>query len=165
MQWYVVHTKAREEHKACLQLKEQGYEVFLPLCKAVRKHARKTDIVLKPLFPRYLFVGFDVNTDPWRKINSTRGVSYIMQQGDKPIAVRGKVIEQFKQKSDHRGVVTSGLFDALKKGDKLEIVSGSFEGMDATFETMTDQERVNVLLTILGREVRLSLPIYELKAA
>ena len=59
MFWYVVATKLRLETLAKKHLENQGYEVFLPRISQIRKHARKIEKVLKPLFPGYLFIRFN----------------------------------------------------------------------------------------------------------
>jgi transcriptional antiterminator RfaH len=70
-QWYVVNTKAREETKALFNLKRQGFNPYLPQYKKTRRHARRTDTVLAPLFPKYLFVKFDLDMENWSWFLST----------------------------------------------------------------------------------------------
>ena len=57
--WFAVYSRARAEATAQEHLRRQGYEVYLPRHLKRRRHARRTDFVLAPLFPRYLFVAFD----------------------------------------------------------------------------------------------------------
>ena len=38
------------------------------------RHARKTEIVLCPLFPGYVFVCLDIGEQRWRAVNGTFGV-------------------------------------------------------------------------------------------
>ena len=58
--WYVVQTQANAEHKAVAHLGRQGFTTYLPRYLKRRRHARRVDIVPRPLFPRYLFVSIDV---------------------------------------------------------------------------------------------------------
>ena len=74
--WYVVHTRPFQEEKATFNLSKQGFAFYLPKYLKPRRHARRTDLVLKPLFPRYLFVQWDTEIDPWRSIYGTIAVSY-----------------------------------------------------------------------------------------
>ena len=67
IRWYVVQTQVNGELKAAQNLMRQGFEVYLPCYLKRRRHARKIDLVSKPLFPRYLFVAIDVATQrAWR---------------------------------------------------------------------------------------------------
>ena len=54
LRWYVVQTHVHAESKAAAHLLRQGYETYLPRYLKRRRHARKIDLVSKPLFPRYL---------------------------------------------------------------------------------------------------------------
>ena len=52
MRWFVVYTQPLKETVAKQHLEEQGYDVYLPMFKKTRRHARRIDEVLQPLFPR-----------------------------------------------------------------------------------------------------------------
>ena len=95
-QWYVVNTKAREETKALFNLKRQGFNTYLPQYKKMRRHARKTDIILTPLFPKYLFVEFNLDMENWACINSTFGVSKLIRFGSVPTPVPTNLIDEIK---------------------------------------------------------------------
>ena len=79
--WYVVRTQPHREARAYYQLQNQNYQVFLPRFPKSRRHARKFDTVLAPLFPRYLFVGLDLTRHPWRSVNGTYGVEHLLMRG------------------------------------------------------------------------------------
>ena len=64
--WFVVHTLPHRESGAKGHLENQGYRTFLPRRWKTRRHARKLETVLAPLFPRYLFIALDLNRDRWR---------------------------------------------------------------------------------------------------
>jgi len=66
--WYVVQTQVNSETKAALNLRRQGFEIYLPRHLKRRRHARKVEIAAKPLFPRYLFVTIDRTAQRWRSI-------------------------------------------------------------------------------------------------
>lgn len=59
MNWYAVYTQAGKERFALQNLANQGFEAYLPSYRKRRRHARRVDTVLAPLFPRYLFVRMD----------------------------------------------------------------------------------------------------------
>src|SRR6185437_1454428 len=79
--WYAVYTQPHAEPKALDHLLRQGYSAYLPRYRAKVSHARRRQIVLRPLFPRYLFVAVDRATMPWRPILSTVGVTDIVRTG------------------------------------------------------------------------------------
>lgn len=165
--WYVVQTKPNDEMKAKMHLLRQGFEVFLPLHKTIRRHARKTEIVNKPLFPRYLFVKMDLDTARWRSINGTRGVVCIVQQDMIPVAVPYGIVEMFKEQADIKGVVPLESLGVFETGKDYEVTTGTFEGYVGSCVKLEgcQEERVALLLDLLGREVEVSIPTYQLKAA
>src|SRR5258706_16252721 len=72
--WYAVNCLSNREFLASSQLRNQGFRTFLPRRLTTRRHARKFDTVMRPLFPGYLFVQLDLSRDRWRSINGTLGV-------------------------------------------------------------------------------------------
>lgn len=163
-QWFVVHTQPSKEALAEQQLREQGFEVYLPRYKRTRRHARKVDTILSPLFPRYLFVGLDIEVDRWRSINGTRGVSYVLTFNESPASVPADTIRALKAQESEEGIVSLGALAMFVKGAKVRILEGSFTGYTAIFESMDDKQRVQLLLKFLGRETTIFVPSYAVEA-
>src|ERR1700752_4987648 len=103
--WFVVQTQVNGEAKAAQNLKQQGYDVYLPRYLKRRRHARKVDFTAKPLFPRYVFVAIDMATQRWRSVQSTYGVSRLVTNGDEPAMVPEGVISTLKAREDAKGFV------------------------------------------------------------
>jgi len=164
-QWFVVHTQPLKESVACHHLIEQDFEVYLPRFKKTRRHARKVDEVLAPLFPRYLFVGMDLEADGWRSVQGTRGVSYLLMMDGRPAIIPSRMIEDLKDQETSDGLVPINSMALFAKGDKVRVLDGVFKDYVATFEKMDDKQRVQLLLTFLGRETKVSLPFYAVEAA
>ena len=74
-EWIVAHCHANAEFKAEAHLKRLGFEVYLPKHKKTRRHARRLEAVIRPLFPRYLFIGFNEASTHWHSIRSTIGIN------------------------------------------------------------------------------------------
>lgn len=163
--WYVVHTRANAEARAFDNLRRQGFEVFLPRHKRRRVHARRVEIVERPLFPRYLFVAFDLVAAPWRSILGTFGVADLLRHGDMPAPMPADVVEALQSDQDrHR-------FDAVdpaklwRAGDAVRVLTGPFADLIGKFHALADSERVVVLLDLLGREVQARIPARAIVAA
>ncbi len=165
MNWFVVYTLPAKEIVARQHLKEQGYEVYLPMFKKTRRHARRVDEVLQPLFPRYLFVGLDVKIDSWRAVNGTRGVAYLLLNDGHPLGIPTSIIEGLQAEEDEQGLVPITCVETFVKGEKLRIVDGTFKDQIAVFEAMDDKKRVQLLLSFLGRDTKISIPAYAVEAA
>ena len=157
--WYVVQTHARREDQAVHHLKRQGFKVYLPRYLKKRRHARKIDWHPFPLFPRYLFVSFDLNINQWRSIHSTVGVSRLIMFGDKPIPVPAGVVEGIQAREDEKGMVGLGHNGSLQTGDTAQVLDGALSEFDCIFDHADDRQRAFVFLEFLGRMVKVRLPI------
>lgn len=150
--WYAIHTLPKSEKKAEFNLTRQGFDVFCPQLKKTRRHARKVDTVLAPLFPSYIFTRLDVDEQPWRSINGTFGVAYIVGRGERPQPVPVGLIEAIAAHQSAVGAVELPKV-VFQPGDKLMLEDGPFKGLVGEFDRMKDQERVMVLLNLMGGKV------------
>ena len=157
--WCAVQTHVRSEDKAAFHLRRQGYEVFLPKHLKRRNHARRIDWVSAPQFPRYLFVAIDPDTTPLWAIRSTVGVSSLICFGDVPAAVPADIITEIKVRQDEKGLVKTHTGCAFKRGDRVRIIDGPLSDLEGLFDSPNDAERVTILLTLMGREVKVRVPL------
>ena len=162
--WYVAHTQPQAEAKASWHLKNQGFAIYLPHYLKVRRHARRSDRVLAPLFPRYLFITMDLAVTQWRTIRSTIGISALVCHGDRPTPVPKGVIEAIRAREGDNGAVTLEAAQPFDKGDRVQVVEGVLRGLIGLFEGTTDEERVIILLTLLGRQVRVRVALETVQA-
>ena len=70
--------------------------MYLPRYRKVRRHSRRFERVLAPLFPHYLFVRLDMERQRWRPILSTYGVHHLICNGIAPASVLKTVIDAIK---------------------------------------------------------------------
>ena len=162
--WYVVQTQPHAEARAQEHLRRQGFTTYLPRLIKSRRHARKTEQVSRPLFPRYMFVLIDSTHQGWHAIRSTFGVSSLVGGDTGPTPVRDGVIEALRQREGADGHFH---FDAPKfmRGAAVRVLDGVFASCLGLFESMNDKDRVAVLLDLLGRRVRVVLEAESVAAA
>ena len=163
--WYVVHTQPHHEARADVNLQRQGFATYLPRYLRTRRHARRTETVARPLFPRYLFVALDVTRDRWRAIHSTFGVSHLVQAGEEPISVPAGVVEEIRAREGQDGLVALGLAAGISPGSRVRLIDGIFADAKGVLERVADDRRVAVLLELLGREVRVFVPAASVRMA
>jgi transcriptional antiterminator RfaH len=155
--WYVVQTQPHAETKAMGHLIRQGFAAYLPRYLKRRRHARRVEMVAAPLFPRYLFVTVDIETQRWRSIHSTTGVARLVCNGDDPAPVPADVVAALQRREDTAGFVTLERRQQFAPGERVRVVDGVFADNLGLFEGMADRERVAILLDLLGRKVRILL--------
>jgi transcriptional antiterminator RfaH len=157
-QWFAVHSQANAEQKALLNLRTQGFEAYLPHYMKTRRHARRVNHVKAPLFPRYLFVRLDPERHRWRAVNSTYGVSHLICQGELPAPVSDRLIDEIRGREDASGAIRLNRIIPPKPGECVRIVSGPMMDMTGIFECELDEDRVVILLDIIGRSTRVTAP-------
>lgn len=162
--WYVVYTRARGEAWAAGNLVRQGFEVYFPKIRQEVRHARRIRSVLAPLFPRYLLVRLDTENQRWRSVNGTFGVSHIICQGETPAPLADRVIAAIREREDESGVVRL-LPRGLKPGDRVRLREGAFADCSALLKEICGRERAILLLELMGRSVRVTVPLENIAAA
>ena len=155
--WCVAQTHPHAEAKASWHLQRQGFETYLPRYLKKRRHARRTEAVAAPLFPRYLFVAVDMTTQRWLSIRSTIGVARLVCDGDRPAVVPTSVFDALKRREDANGLILLDHKPRFLPGDKVCVLDGAFQNCLGLYEGMSSNERVTILLDLLGRKVRVNL--------
>ena len=162
--WYVIHALSNQEFRAKLNLQRQNYIVYLPQYIGTRKHARKVEKIVKPLFPRYLFIQLDLLHDNISSINSTFGVNKIVALGKEPSIISNEVIKNFMDLEDNKGNLDCIVNSRFKIGENIKIKDGVLKGNNAVFMGINENQRVSVLLSMMGRKLNISMPSLSLQA-
>lgn len=157
-QWYLVQSKPRQAERAELNLVQQGYCVFHPRLMVERIHRGRRVNVDESLFPNYLFIRLQRWVDNWYPLRSTRGVSRLVAFGREPLPVADALIEEIRRRLEVRPVEP-----ALRLGQKVQIVDGPFRGLDAIFKAHQGEQRVQLLIEMLHRQVTVALPLADIR--
>lgn len=155
--WYAIYTKPHKEFFSHKELKKQNFEVYYPKIKKTIKHARKTSSVIRPFFPRYIFVSLDIARDQWSSVNYTPGVNRLICAGDIPVKIPDMVINELFSAEDDQGLLEYIPSPSWKIGEEIKIKEGPFSGLNALFAGLSDDMRVNVLLDIMGRSLNIPM--------
>ena len=75
------------------------------------------------------------------------------------------MVDGLKGREDEKGFIK--LINPLRfvRGDQVRVLDGVFSNWVGLFEGMTDEERVTVLLELLGRKVRVVMDLDSVAAA
>jgi transcriptional antiterminator RfaH len=154
MDWYLVHTKPRQEAIALANLEQQGYECYMPLAKVERIRHRRAQIFNEPLFPRYIFIHLDSSNEgkSWSPIRSTLGVNQMVHFGNRAAKLDESLIAMLRLRDPLRP--EKALF---KSGDAVLIQDGPFSGIEAVYQIADAQRRAMILLEFLHKPVTLQI--------
>ena len=147
MAWYVVRTKPHQERIAHVHLNQLCEETLLPMLK--------WESAVEPLFPGYLFARFDLQAR-YRAVKFARGVLNIVEFGLQPAEVEDATIEAIKERLEDG--YARIMEPSFHEGQVVRIAAGPLAGLEAVFvRAMKKQQRVCVLLNMLGRHTEMTL--------
>jgi transcriptional antiterminator RfaH len=152
MNWYLVHTKLRQEKIALENLDRQGYQCYLPTMPSEKLRQGVLTVADKPLFPRYLFIrlGQGDSSRSWAPIRSTKGVSRLVSFGIEPARVDDNLIELLRTQEASVQTKPERLF---KAGERVRLTEAPFAGIEGIYQIADGERRVMVLIEILSRTV------------
>jgi transcriptional antiterminator RfaH len=162
--WYTVFCKPRGEEVAETNLRRQGYSVYLPRLLTRRRRAGNLSNCISPLFPRYLFLRPRDSAQSLAPVRSTLGVATIVRFGLRPALVAEAIIEQLRRCED----AVAGMHfqqNSFPSGATVKFIDGPFSGLEAIFSKETGEDRVIVLLEMLGKTNSLTVDSTCLAAA
>lgn len=170
-QWYVIHTRPRQEQRADENLRAWGIETLSPLISVSGNHPKRNSRTVaplrqrprvpRPLFPGYIFAKFPY-TRLSHKVRFTRGILNVVSFGETPTPVDNELISIIRDRIEANGLVR--LVDELSPNDKVMIKSGPFAGFMGVFEkSLRDPERVVVLLSTINFQARIVIEEERLK--
>jgi transcriptional antiterminator RfaH len=155
--WYLVHARPRQEGVAAEHLERQGYAAYLPRLRLPRLRRSRWHEAIEPLFPRYLFAGVRAAEQSLHPIRSTRGVSTLVRSGERYRPVPRDMLASLQARADDEGLHRLHR-DEFAPGARVRILAGPFAGLEAAFESRQGQDRVRVLLEIIGAATAATLP-------
>lgn len=159
LKWYLIQSKPGQAQRAAQELTNQGYEVFLPTLTTEKLKAGKRVEQIEPLFPGYVFIELSELNSNWRPIRSTRGVARLVSFGNAPAVVPDDVVELLREKARNQSVQVS-----LEANKPVNITEGPFKHLNAIFVEYDGEQRAFLLLELLGKWQRLSLPLTHIKS-
>jgi len=154
--WYLAQLRPNGLKAAKINLERQSFKVFCPMHEVLSGVSAKARTEKRPLFSGYLFVSVAQESQPWRAINSTYGVSRLVNLDPKgPNAVPQDFMSALIDRCDSNDVLCSPL--DLEVGDKVEVLQGPFSKFVSTIEFIDSDERIWLLLELLGRKTKVGL--------
>lgn len=153
--WYLVQLKPNSHLLAQRNLARQNFEVFLPMLNTTKIRGNRFVTVQRPLFPGYLFVESNRWADQLRLISSTLGICRVVSFGANPAFIPSELIAGLRRRFDQNAVSTSP--EPPRIGSQVRITNGPFAEFIATVNSIETEQRVWVLVDILGRDVRIQM--------
>ena len=162
LSWYIVQFKPNGHKIALRNLQRQGFDTFLPMHEVTRRTAVKFETVIQPVFAGYMFLACYPEQAPWRKINSTYGISRMLSFAEGPKPIPEALITGLRARCDNVGKVNP--VENFEAGRSVEVHSGPFANFIATVEQMAGDARVWILLDFMSKETRVQVDRQQIQA-
>lgn len=144
-QWYVLHTRSRQEKAVAAHLSARGVEHFLPLVQQVRYFGRRKTRVVLPLFPNYVFLRGQAE-DAYGADRQGRLVRIITvtNQAD----LDGE-LSQLRLALTHHAPLDP--YPYLKTGLAAQVRTGPMQGLRGVIESRDKADRLVLRVKMLGQ--------------
>lgn len=157
--WLLILTKASAEQTATSNLERQGYRVYYPRLLRPELYRGKWRDRVVALFPRYLFLQVDSARQSVAPVRSTLGVAEVVRFGAECAVVPDAIVDGLIRRADpDSGLHRLKRGPVFERGAAIRVVAGAFEGLEGIFEREAGDDRVVVLLKLLGRETPVRVP-------
>lgn len=149
LEWYAIRVKSRCEKMVSDQLRQKGYDEFLPMYWSRRLWSDRVKVLQLPVFAGYLFCRFDA--EKRLAILRTPGVVHIVAKGKTPAPVDPQQLESV------RLAITSGQtvqpWPRLEVGNKVRIELGPMRGMVGTLLRYKNAAQLILGIDLMQRAV------------
>lgn len=150
-QWYAIRVTYNREMKVKRELDSMHIENFLPMKYRVVMRGEKKTKELVPAIHNLIFVNISRNDLKEYKATTTLPIRYIMNKGTRePIVIPDQQMKNFiavAGNTSEQIVYLDPNLSNFKKGDKVKIIGGVFEGANGYFMRIKGDRRVVVCIS------------------
>jgi transcription antitermination factor NusG len=150
-QWFVLHTKSRQEKALAVDLERMEIPCYLPMVSRQRFYGRRKAVVDEALFPGYLFLRGTL--DQAYEADRTKRVANILPVND-----------QVRMDWELRNLwvalgcgATLDPYPFLKLGRRVVVRSGPFRGLQGLVEERLTWDHLILTIDMLGQAVSLEI--------
>jgi transcription termination/antitermination protein NusG len=168
--WYAVHTysgyedrvkKNLEQRIRFMDIKGDISRVEIPTELEVEVKGGQRRNITKKILPAYVLVEMRMNDQSWDIVRNTPGVTGFVSSGNKPVPLQPKEVDQIlKQMVAETPKVKIG----FRKGQSIRVIDGPFvDSVGVVDEIIPEKGKVNVLLSLFGRETPVELDFLQVE--
>ncbi|MEX2671997.1 MAG: transcription termination/antitermination NusG family protein [Phycisphaeraceae bacterium] len=150
-EWFVLHTRSRQEKALAADLAARRVGHFLPLIKQMRQYGRRKMPVQMPMFPGYLFLRGSL--EQVYEADRTRRVSQIIRVSDQSQM-------DWELRNISQALSRDVVFDPyphLTRGRRVEVRSGPMRGIQGRVEDHVKPDRLLLQVEMLGRAMSVEI--------
>lgn len=167
--WYVAHTYSGYENKVKSSIErivenrglgDMIFDIQIPveIVRTVNEKGVEKETEVK-IFPSYVLIKMVMTDETWHIVRNITGVTGFVGPGSKPVPLTEAEVEALhvERHSEELG---------FKVGDKVNIVSGMFEGYTGTVQEISeDKKTITVLASTGKRDIPIIVEARDIKPA
>ncbi len=160
--WYVLYVRSSHERKVDKQLKAKEIESFLPMVKTIRQWSDRKKVLMKPLFPSYVFVKINSKGD-FNNALSVPGACTYIRFGKEYAKVKEEEIANIKmciESEDLYDIETKSVEQLVNIGERKKINYGALNGLECEVLKINENNKVVVRLESLQQNIVATIPEY-----
>ena len=171
--WYVVNTYSGHENKVkeklemraeSMDMEDYIFRVIVPEEKVVEVKDGVTKERTKKMFPGYILVEMVMTDEAWYVVRNTPGVTGFIGssgKGAKPTALQPYEVDKIL---NNMGISRIDVDTELEVGVKVKIVSGPFNGMFGTVESIDlPNQKVMLVVDLFGQETSVEVELNQIE--
>ena len=144
--WFAIWTNSHCEERVREQLDGKGFRTFLPTVRDWSRRAGVRCVVVRPMFPSYLFVQHRIDKRSYVEIMKTKGLVRILgERWDRLEAIPSGEVDAIRRVVDSPLPVMPHPY--LQQGQRVRIVDGPLSGIEGIL-VRSRPERGLVVLTV-----------------
>lgn len=159
--WFVLQTEPNKEAQAAAHLIARRFKTYLPQesVYTTRGARRRKVPVLRPLFRGYVFVRLSLAEPGWGVATTVPGVHRFLKVEDDFAIVPDDLMQRVFDIAEVLSIPKKirGPSSIFQPGQLVRISEGPFTGINTTITALDDEERISVLLPLLGRLAKVHL--------
>lgn len=157
--WYALYTRHQHEKLVAETLAVKGFEVFLPLCEAVRRWKDRRKRLLLPLFPCYVFLRGGL--DRRLQVITTPGVHMILSSGGRVAVIPEDEIEGVRRAVE--GPFRVEPHPYLRCGQRVRVTHGSLEGVEGILVRRKNLYRLVLSVDMLAQSASVEVDVSDVE--
>ena len=156
--WYVAQLKPSGLQLATRNLERQKFAVFCPMQLVDRRRGSRVTSVAEPFFPGYLFVALAPAGGEMRAASNTRGVARLVTIGAQgPQPVQNALIAALQSQCSPEGIMQPPEVESFEVGEEVQVTAGPLAGQVSRIVALAPEDRIWMLLDLMGRETRVAV--------
>jgi len=157
--WYALQTFHQHEKTAAEVLTNKGYEVLLPLYRAVHQWADRRKVLDLPLFSCYVFIRG--GTDRQLPILTTPGVLGFVSFGGRPASIPEHEMEGVRRLAS--GLILAEPYPFLNCGGRVRVKSGALEGVEGILVRKKNSLRLILSVEFLKQSASVEVDAWQVE--